>query len=92
MAHLAGGQADILARGVQEGMGAAGPQGVEGRGSCLADGVVGLILTPAPSIEDDEHHRASFLHEGNLYERGLHGATWQSAAPYLAGNGGRFNI
>src|SRR4051812_5437897 len=58
VAHLSVRQPDIAARGVQEGMRAALPELREGRGPGEADGIVGLIFTPAEAVEDNQHHRA----------------------------------
>jgi hypothetical protein len=41
---------------MQEGMRPA-HQHVEGRGIRLPDGIVMLIFTPTPAVEDDEHDR-----------------------------------
>ena len=50
IAHLPAGQADVLARGVQEGMGVLRPELVEGGCPRLPDGIVGRILAPAPTV------------------------------------------
>src|SRR5215470_19472442 len=62
IAHLPLGQADIAARGAQEGMRSRRPQAIEARGLGLTDGVVRLLLAPAPAIQYDKHNGAAFLH------------------------------
>ena len=62
IAHLAVGQADVLAGGVQKAVRQALPQPVEGRRLGLADGVVRRVLAPAPAVQNDQHNRASLLH------------------------------
>ena len=64
VAHLAVGQADIAAGGVQEGVRAALPQPVEVRLARLADGIVGGVLAPAEAVEDHQHHRPNRLRHG----------------------------
>src|SRR5262245_65960312 len=62
IAHLPRWQADVLARRMQEGVRAGRPQVVEARSPRLADGVIGRLLAPAPTVEDDQHHRTALLH------------------------------
>ncbi len=66
IAHLAIGQADVLAGGAQEAVRAVLPQPVEGRRLGLADGVVGFVFAPAPAVENNEHHRPPTLHFHDL--------------------------
>src|SRR5271154_3077305 len=71
IAHLAAGQADIVARSVQKAMRPVPPQPVEGRRLGLADGVVGRIVAPTPAVHDHQHHWPPPLHFTNpwLYRR-----------------------
>jgi hypothetical protein len=62
VAHLAGRQADVLARRVQEGVRAGRPQAVEAGRAGLADRVVGRLLAPAPTVQHHQHHRPTRLH------------------------------
>jgi hypothetical protein len=62
IAHLAVGQADLLAGGAQEAVRAGLPKPVEGRRFGLAHGVVGRVVAPAPAVENDQHHRPPLLH------------------------------
>src|SRR5262249_43703694 len=47
---------------MQEGVRAGRPQVVEARSPRLADGVIGRLLAPAPTVEYDQHHRTALLH------------------------------
>src|SRR5579863_7208786 len=62
IAHLAAGQADVLARGAQKAVRQVLPQPVEGRRLGLADGVIRRVLAPAPAVEHNKHHGAALLH------------------------------
>src|SRR5262249_59754390 len=62
IAHLPRWQADVLARRMQEAVRAGRPQVVEARSPRLADGVIGRLLAPAPTVEYDQHHRTALLH------------------------------
>ena len=79
IAHLAIGQSDILAGGVQEAVRAGLPKPVERRRFGLAHGVVGCFLAPAPSVQNDQHHRPPLLHVAflsRITRRGYRGS-WQ---------------
>ena len=52
IAHLAVGQADVVARGVQKAVRPVPPQPVEGRRLGLADGIVGGIVAPTPAVRE----------------------------------------
>ena len=71
IAHLAAGQADVVARGAQKAVRPVLPQPVEGRRLGLADGVVGRIVAPTPAVQNDQHDRPPPLHFTNpwLYRR-----------------------
>ena len=58
VAHLAVGQSDIAAGGVQEGVRTGLPQAGEGRGLRQPHGVVRAVLTPAEAVEDHQHYRS----------------------------------
>ena len=62
IAHLAAGQADVVAGSVQKAVRPVPPQPVEGRRLGLADGVVGGIVAPTPAVQDHQHHRPPPLH------------------------------
>ena len=56
--HLAFGQADVPARGMQEGVRAGIPQAGEGGGLREADGVIVGVFAPAEAVQDHQHHRS----------------------------------
>ena len=61
--------ADIMTRGLEEGVRAGRPEPVEIRRPRLADGVVRLLLPPAPAIEDHQHHGLRAGHGRDLRAR-----------------------
>ena len=69
IAHLAVGQADVAARGAQEGVRTRAPQAVEGRRPRLAHGVVGAILAPTPTIQNNQHDGTTCLACRNTLSR-----------------------
>ena len=93
IAHLAAGQADVVARSAQKAMRSVPPQPVEGRRIGLADGIVGGIVAPTPAVENDQHHRPPPLHVAKSFrsdnaERGIadrHGSVNQRALLPLPG-------
>src|SRR3954451_23364746 len=64
IAHLAGRQADVVAGGVEQRMRARGGDAVEGWCLGLEDGIVSLLLAPAPAVQDDQHDGAMCRHSG----------------------------
>ena len=62
IAHLAARQADITAGGVQEGVRTGGPEPVEMGRAGLGDRVVRRLLSPAETVQDDEHDGARRHH------------------------------
>ena len=62
IAHLPRRQADVLARCVQEGVRTTGPQAVEIGGAGLAHGIVGILVAPAPAVENCQHHWTPLLY------------------------------
>src|SRR3954454_24701525 len=64
IAHLAGRQADIVAGGMEQRMWARRPEPIESRRAGLQDRIVGLLLAPAPAVQDDQHDGAVCRHSG----------------------------
>src|ERR1700722_4078362 len=79
VAHLAGGQTDIAAGGLQERMRAAGPYSGEVRHPCEADGIVGGRLAPAEPVEDHQHYGFGW-HGYDAPSRVLNCLAWMRAA------------
>jgi hypothetical protein len=61
IAHLAGGQPDFTARGVEPGVRAGRLEPVPDRRSRRCDRVVGLLVAFAPSVKDAQHDGPRFL-------------------------------
>src|SRR5918911_303710 len=62
------------------------PEFVEGGRTRLADGVVGRVLPPTPSVQDHEHHGAAFLHRGTPFNEPV---MQEGSMPRLSGSSGR---
>jgi hypothetical protein len=61
IAHLAGRQTDVAARGIQQRVRAGIPKHCEIGGVREANGIVGGFFPPAEPIQDDQHHRPGRL-------------------------------
>src|SRR5579871_4821074 len=64
ISHLAVGQPNILAGGMQKSVRTRLPKFGESRRLGLTHSVVRNLLAPAEAIENDQHHRSSLLHLG----------------------------
>ena len=62
ISHLPGRQADVPAGSAQLRVRTGHPQAIEIGRARLADRVIGLLLAAAPTVEDDQHDGAIFLH------------------------------
>ena len=65
VAHLADGEADVAAAGVQEGAWSGLPEAVEVRGGCLGHGIVRLIFAPPETVENKQHDGTRDGHESS---------------------------
>ena len=70
VAHLARGQANRLARGLEQRRRTGAHEPVPDRGRAAGDGVVGALLALAPSIEYAQDDRAGWLAHGRSRGRG----------------------
>jgi hypothetical protein len=66
VSHLTRRQADVLARRLQQCVGAGAPQSVEVGRVRLTDSIVDRVFTPTPAVQNDQHHRPMSLHAPDL--------------------------